>query len=104
MKLKLQIIATLLAITSLFGCSSGDDVSGKYEHADRSASLTLTKDGKFLHPQAPPGEYTVSGDNITLVVPMVGSIEGEADGNKLVFPKPKGWLGTNMSGTWNKIK
>jgi len=104
MKLKTQItVILLLALISLFGCSNGD-VSGKYDHADRSAALTLTKDGKFLHPQAPPGEYTLDGDKITLIVPNVGAIEGKSEGNKLVFPKPKGWLGTNMSGTWIKTK
>ena len=75
------------------------DISGAYIKDGRK--LYIKKDGKFMHPEG-GGEYMVSGNKIVVSNPMVGTAEGEIQGNKLIFPLSKHFFGQSFQGTWVK--
>lgn len=103
MKSKLQfIVIAAITLTSIIGCSSGD-ISGTYSGPDGSETMTLTKDGKFIHPRG-SGEYSVEDGNVIIAVPMVGGTKGKIDGDTLVFSDQESRVGRELSGTWTKTE
>ena len=102
MKRTILYATASVVVAMLIGCSDGD-ISGTYYNSERGKSITLTEEGKFIHPQA-AGDYSVEGNNVMISVPMVGGTKAKIDGNNLIFSDTSSIVGKKLSGTWTKTE